>query len=766
MAEESERLGGRRYAAEPVSPSEERTEGGFSLVELWLAVRNNLWLVLGIALAALGASAYYTSTRTRLYSASATVRFDPQAPRVLGQQVENVADIQSDYWNRQEYYNTQHWQLRSKGTALPVVRELALHKNIGFVMRRPSDALAPEELVSEEAAASMLSARLDVRGIDESRLATVSYTDANPERAARVLSAVLRAYIEQHRAEQRSVSEEASQWLGDQVQALKQRLEESEHELYEYRKEKDILDVSADDQSEMLGSSMQQLTTELTAAEARRAKIGARRSELRKVGSDDPERLPVAELMDSTVLSQLREKYVVASAELDSLVGAGKGTNHPDVASVRARRDAARRLLLAEVENVKESVEKDYAAASQEISALSALLADARKKALELNKLAIDYKRLERQRDTNEKLFGLVTERSKETDLTRMLAPSNTKVVDPPEVPGAPFSPNVPLNLMAGLMLGLALGLVVAIGREQFDASVRRPEVLEQATGAPFLGLLPLVKRGETKRGFSPLAFLRRKRARSPAQLGSQPATPSGERARRSELTVHYDPQSGMAESARAIRTNLLLSDVPTQTLLVTSSAPGDGKTTVACSLAISLASAGQRVCLVDADLRRPRLHRIFGVPNDLGLTSAVAGGHPLGELLRPTLVTGLSLLPAGHLPAHPAELLHSERFAELLHELRERFDRVVFDSPPLIPVTDGAVLASQLDATVLVARAFGSKKHTVRRSARILRDVDANVVGAVLNAVDFDRGEYRYYQYYDYARHGAAHSVPPPSRG
>jgi capsular exopolysaccharide synthesis family protein len=296
-------------------------------------------------------------------------------------------------------------------------------------------------------------------------------------------------------------------------------------------------------------------------------------------------------------------------------------------------------------------------------------------------------------------------------------------------------------------MGGLLLGLGLALGREQLDSTLRRPEMLEGVFGMPFLGILPAIKTSHSKK----------------ARKTDTVTKPS---AQRSELSVHHDPSSGMAEAARAIRTNVLVGgqEATRQVILMTSAAPGDGKTTVACSLAISLAHSGKKVALVDCDLRRPRLHRIFSKANDAGVAHVLSGSLKVSEIEQETLVKNLTLLPSGHPPSHPAELLHGETFSAMIRELRERYDVVILDSPPLIPVADGAILATQADATIVVARAFETKKHTARRAARVLRDVNANTIGAVLNAVDFDRGEYRYYQYYDYDSRSEKHSNFPGS--
>jgi capsular exopolysaccharide synthesis family protein len=223
------------------------------------------------------------------------------------------------------------------------------------------------------------------------------------------------------------------------------------------------------------------------------------------------------------------------------------------------------------------------------------------------------------------------------------------------------------------------------------------------------------------------------------------------------ELIVHESPLSGPAEAARNIRTNLqfMSPDRPLRVVVVTSAGPSEGKTTVATGLAIAIAQAGQKVILVDCDLRRPRVHRVFGKSSDRGVTTAVMDRGVLTDELLATDIPNLSVLPAGPIPPNPAELLQSDRFKQLLATLRESYDRVVIDSPPIVPVTDAAVLSTQVDGTVIVVRAFATARDLVLEAKRSIRGVGGRVIGAVLNAVDFRRSEYSGYRYEYYRKGG-----------
>jgi capsular exopolysaccharide synthesis family protein len=301
----------------------------------------------------------------------------------------------------------------------------------------------------------------------------------------------------------------------------------------------------------------------------------------------------------------------------------------------------------------------------------------------------------------------------------------------------------------------LILGIGAALARELLDRTVKAPEDIERDLGLTFLGLLPQVLDGP----FDP-AYGQRKGRRRAAHTAETLGKP--------EFVVHAHPSSGLAEAARAIRTNILFMapDRPYRTLLVTSAAPADGKTMIACWMATAMAQAGQRVVLVDCDMRRPRLHKIFDARGHTGITTAMLDMGELDGALLKTPIPNLTVLPCGPVPPNPAELLHSEAFNNVLEELGRRFDRVVIDSPPLAPVTDAAVLSARVDGTLLVIRALKTTKDVARRATRSLRDVGANVVGAVLNAVDAKQRDYGYYYQYYYYRSpsGSADSDDPTS--
>ncbi|HHH28407.1 MAG TPA: polysaccharide biosynthesis tyrosine autokinase, partial [Polyangiaceae bacterium] len=675
------------------------------------------------------------------YQAEATLKFDPNPPTPLGQDVEGVVDIGvGTYWNRQEYYQTQYQIIESQRVARETVARLALHHDQGFLANLPAGAEpAHPRKVDEDGAALILRARLEVKPIKDSQLAIVRVTDANPERAARIVNTLTDVYVELNISDAYESTDRAIADLSEQQEKLERDLRASEEKLHDFKEEHDILSVALDDKSSMLLSEMQAYNDALAKVRAEIQEAAARHSQLSKV-SADVSKLPASELLKSPVLQSLRLEYIATIRERDAILATGKGPEHPLAKAAIARSEAAKAELLEEVNNIKGATAAELRVLQSRAGGLAALLEKTKKRALELNKLEIEYRRRDREQHNLEKLYELVLSRTKESGLTRVMMLNNISVVDRARIPNAPILPRVPVNIGVGLLLGLLLGAAAAIGRGTLDRTVKTPDDVEREFGVTTLGLLPTIG----KAGSGPSYYVKRRRGRKEPETFSKP-----------ELVVHERPRSSVAEAARAIRTNLtfMSPDDPFKTLLLTSAGPAEGKTTVACCVAVALAQAGQRVVIVDCDLRRARVHRVFGFSSDVGVTTAALDGD-IERAARETEVPNLHAIAAGPLPPNPAELLQSTKFRTLLAELEKKFDRVVIDSPPLVAVTDAAVLSTMADATLMVVRAHVTRKDVARHALSALRKVGTPVTGCIINAVDFDRHEYRgsyYYYHRDY---------------
>jgi capsular exopolysaccharide synthesis family protein len=730
------------------SPAATEAEAAFSPALVIRAVRKHWQIVLTVLVVSVVCSWVYTANQRNLYEAIATVQLDPQPLTPMGH---TVAESGTDsYWSNQEYFATQYQVITSRRVAELVVKKLHLNTDGAFLSERAAGA-APTAQASTEDAAEVLRARLKVAPITDSRLARVLYTDADASRAQRILSAVVDTYVEQNLDTSLDATNKTVEWLDTQLTRLKSDLESQEMELHDFKIKYNLLSVSYDDQSNMVRAEIQQLNTDLTALKGRKEAVAARLAVLKDVDPQDPGEIPTTELLANGNLGDLRTSYVSAKREAAMLRAAGKGDNHPEMQAANAQAEATRLALVQELQNIKNGAQMELAGVNRQLAGLTDLYDAARHEALELNLKELEYSRLQRSKENTEKLFGLVLERSTESGLAKMAPFNNVRVLDRPLKPVLPVFPKTSTNLAVGVAFGLLLGLAGAVGRDMLDRTVRNAEDTERELGLAVLGSLPDVA---YEGGVSNLGYYGYGRTRSRKKKDAEAQAADGTVA--TELLVHSHPKSVVAEAARAIRTNLMFMspDNPYKCLLVTSAGPAEGKTTVATSIAIAIAQTGQRVCLVDCDLRKPRVHTLFKERNDKGVTTALLDPSQLPSLVLDTPVPNLSVLRAGPTPPNPADLMHSEAFGRLLEELRKQFDRLVIDSPPIGLVTDGVVLSTRVDATVLVVRALTTRRDAAKRAVRSLRDVGANCAGFVLNAA---AAQERYYYSGYYAAYGAS---------
>lgn len=715
-----------------------------SFLMILKSLRRQWPIILALLLLGAGLSLVYTKSLPRIYQAQATLELDPTAFRPLGDKMNSVMPLGADdYWGNQEYYETQYRIITSSTVLERAARDSGLTNDYSFFgLKTP-----PTQAISPQQAGRVLAAHVTVEPIKNSRLLNIRVEDVDPQRAKRLCAAVADAYIEQNLEKAVRATGDAVAWLGNQVDEVKKELLDNENALHDFKKRNDLPSTSINESSNMIRLEMQDLNSALTRTRTRKQELLARHAELSKVTLDNPDTLPASELLSSGYLQDARAQYADAVRTRKTLLAEGKGEHHPLVRAIDEKVAEAKASLFAEVRNIQGAVERDLAVVQREEAGQAALYEAAHKRAVDLNMKEIEYHRLDRHRTQNEKLYGMLLEHMKEADLARMMNANNIHLIEAPIDPTVPIRPNVPKNVAVGTVIGLLFGFALGWLRTSLDNSIKTPEQVEKDLGITFIGLLPAADGPTaTERG-------KRRRLKRPSPPSTAPP----------ELIVHTSPHSGIAEAARSIRTNLMFTnpDRPYRKLLVTSAAPAEGKTTVACSVAIALAQSGQRVCIIDCDLRRPRLHRIFDRSGEQGVTNVLVGEATIPDVAKPTSVADLWCIPSGPIPPNPADLLHSERFRKFLDDAGEVFDRIVIDSPPLVAVTDSAIISTLVDGTVFVLRAASTTRSLGRQGLRTLADVDAPVIGAVLNSVDLTSDDYSYHHYYYYKREGYA-ALPP----
>ena len=692
-------------------------ESTFDLRLVLRVLRTRALLVLLVAAAVAGGVAAWSAQLPSIYQAVCTIEYNPNPPRPLGREVEDVGDPVQGYFATREYFETQNRILESRRIAALVADRLQLQDDpdYGGGIEDADEALLE--------AAHRVRATLRIEPVEGTRLVEIHVRDQNAERAASIANAVADAYIAKTHENRMRSTVDAANWLQTALRDRSSELSETELALHEFKREHDILSVSMEHRQNLVASNIEQYNQQLNAARSRRIELSAHLQRVRDVASADEDEFLEASgsLEQEGAIAELRTQLVSKVAERDSL-SQRYGAAHPEMVRLNQEISAIANLLRGEVRGILAAAEARLAEVRRIEGGLAFELQKANEAGHELNRWEIDYNQLQRDRENQAEIIGHLLQRQAETRMVRSLDISNVDVVDYALTPDHPISPRIAVNVAIGIILGLVFGVLAALAMHALDRRVKGTEDVE-SFGVNVLGVLPEISQ--------------------PGRGGRAKGTITNEGR---DLVVNDAPMSVAAESFRTLRTNLIFASADTQmrSIVITSPNPREGKTTVALNLAASMAQRGKKVVLVDTDLRRPRVHHVFGVRARTGLTNVLVGDHELEPV--PTHITNLDVVPCGPIPPNPAELLHSQSFIAAHDLLREKYDLVIFDSPPITAVTDGAVLAPQTDGVLLVIKSRETTRDGLANALRSLSNVGAHILGVVVNSVDRRHESYGYY--------------------
>ncbi|MFE8605622.1 GumC family protein [Archangium violaceum] len=700
----------------------EAPEPSLDVMQYVHAVWRRKWLILGVMAVVMLVGLFHTLRQPKIYTANTSLIIDVAAPRVLDTEVKEVmGDERGNYWANKEYYQTQSEVITSRAVASRVVDRLGLRNDAAFLgVAGIQDEEARKKAMAAADPVAMVRSRITVIPSANSRVVRIAVEDVDPKRAALLANEVADAYIAENLSLRLKTTEGASVWLEERMGELGSRAGTSELDLYKFKRSADVLSMSVPGKDGQQQPSTAKLAydsfmTELIAVRTKMAALQARVDAIRQLRKNaSPGAEHWAEGLSEAnegALRDLRDKVLEQRTRCVEL-SERYLPEHPKMQECQGKLDVLQQELRRSLENLVKGAETALAAVKANERTLLERVEQAKTEAFALTEKEIAYQKLRREAENDQRLYEMVLKRFKELELSGQLRTSNVRVLDAALPNPVPVRPNTRSAFMLFFLLGLMGGVAVALGLELLDASVASRADVEERLGLAFIGAMPPLK---------------------PDDGG--PA----------DLYIHRHPRSQAAEMCRAIRTNLLFMspDKPFRTVVVSSAGPSEGKSTVVINLGMVMAQTGSRVLLMDTDMRRPRLHRAFGVPDDMGVSSLVVGEGSLEGAIKSTDVPNLFVLPCGPLPPNPAELLHTRAFSELLGKLRERFDCVLLDSPPLGPVSDALVLSKQTDGILLVLKAGVTQREQAKRAIRSLRDVKARVIGALLNHVDLKGGRY-----------------------
>jgi len=710
------------------------------LLHYWRILRKRRWAVAATVVIIFALSAIFTLKTIRLYQATSKVAIFPETPNVLGfKDGENSSpDYQYDVT-----LETQAAILRSDALAMKVIETMRLDENptfAGATGPQAGDSVRVSSMQPDPArAAGLLGAfrsGLSVQLIQNSRLVQISFTHPDPRLATEIANALVRTFVEENfRTKYESVTQ-TSVWLSTELADLQMKVQTSEEKLVRYQKDHSILGV--DEKQNIVTAKLDELNKELTAAQTDRIQ---KESNFRLAEAGDPAAFTkTSREGTSSMLEKLREK----EAELNTQYAQATtqfGPGYPKVAELNNQLKQLRTEIAAEQTRMQDEIHNQYLAAVQRENLLTTAFEQQKREANQLNESAIEYSVLKRDAEANRQLYQDLLQRLKEAGVSAGLRSSNIRVVDVARTPTYPIKPNVPRNLQLGLLLGLACGIGLAFVLESLDTSIRNMQEVSAISMLPALGTIPLQL---SKNGHS------RKRLKTVSADLEKSESPA--------LVTYARPKSESAEAYRALRTSILLSSfgAPPKVILVTSALPQEGKTTISANSALVLAQRGSRVLLIDADLRRPGIDKLFGFRSRGGLSSVISGVDKIDDVIVPfERVPNLWIMPAGPIPPQPAELLGSSVMKDHITRWRNEFDHIIIDTPPCLSVTDAVVLTPEADRVILVARSGKTTKAALRRACDLLLQVNARIMGIVLNALDLRSGDAYYYTYGNlYARY------------
>jgi polysaccharide biosynthesis transport protein len=727
----------------------EPADDGLNLRDLLRVMRKYKWMLLALALVCGLIAAVQGLRSTPQYRSSVLIQIERTAQRVVAFSTD--VDAEQRVWEDGSQFQTQVELLNSRALAERVIDEMGLNQRrpdgalpawapaqgspaaqqasgagapapqANFVDRLlahyrqlSTPAVSNEQALDRDGAVSAFRQSVSIEPVRNSRLVNIVVTNSHPELAARIANTMARTFMAMNQERRLESSVYARTFLEDQIQVTKAKLEESERVINDYAKKNQILTL--DDRSEVASQNYTGLSASLGRAEEERIKAETVYNEVLRAPESAPQSL------ENRTLQNLKEQRASLEAEYSQNQTVFK-PDFPKMVQLRSQMEELDARIKGELNVVVGAARSQFEAARQREAMLRERVGQSRAQVQAVQDRSVDLNLLKRELETNRQVYDSLLQRLKEVAVTGGLTTNNISIVDAAVPALFPFSPQ-PLRLAAiGIGLGLLLGLGLAFLRENLDDSIKHPDELEHLYGLPLLGLIPLVKHG--------------KRA--------QVAT-----------LVHDDPRSPFAEAYRSTRTALQFSthEGAPALLMVTSCGKSEGKSTSAIALALNLAQLGRRVLLIDADMRKPSVHKTLNLPNEEGLANFLAGEPDANRLIQETGFENLSVLTAGPTPPDPVELLMGSRFMLLLEDARTLgYAHVVVDSPPMMGLADALVLGNQIPHMVFAVKAGSTRRSAMKDAMRRLRNGGMAPMGVIFTHVNENHGAaYGYESYYGYS--------------
>lgn len=712
-------------------------------------IRKRQWIIITFFVIVVVSVTISSFLQTPVYKSTTRILIEKETPNVLSFK-EVLALDTSDT----DYYQTQYTILRSRTLAKEVLQRLGMmeqamqEQSQGFslrgmlrgilnvvLLRKPLSEEAKVRAREQQAIDNFLNNVITIEPIKGSRLVDVGAYSPDPELTAHIANTLVEVYIEQNLEAKLSASKDAGGWLAKQLNISQKKIAESETEFQRYKEEHAI--ISLEDRQKMITQKLSELNTAVNNARIKRIAAETQYKQIQEYLNTDANALDSAAIeklesislvINNPLIQRLKVELSTLGGELSELLKKFRG-KHPNVIALRSQISSVQDRINAEIRMIMTSINNEYELALAQEEELKAALEEQKHEALELDQKAIQYGILDREVESNKRIYNELLQRTKETSVTEQLETSNIRIIDRAVIPNYPVAPRKKLNIFLAMIVGSVMGTALAFFFEYLDNSIKAPEDIKQYLDIPFLGFIP--------------------------KVSSENASPQSQRAIKhtADTIVALEPKSTVSEAYRSLRTNVMFSSLEHgPILLVTSAGPTEGKSITVANLGITMAQSGSKTLIIDCDLRKPRMHRIFNIPaTGKGFTDMIANFGMNGNrvAVKRTRIQNLDLIPCGKIPPNPSELLSSERTRMLLEALGKKYDKILLDSPPVNVVTDPVILSQIAGGVIVIIRAGETRRDVVRRARDQLLDVGATILGGVLNSVDIEKDNYYYYSYY-----------------
>jgi len=741
------------------------------LLEYWRMIVKRKWVLITCTGALVLFTGVFSFLATPQYRSTATLLIEGELSKILSIEDElgysrNFEDLRS--------FNTSLRLLKSKSLAERVARKMnllnrpefgagkkqkkslltAAKQALGFKWLFPGKKAKTGESESSfrsdpySGIAESVRNSIDVSAVRTTKLVEISYTSHSPVLAANVVNTLAEEFIDFSVEKRFETTQQASDFLSEQISNLREDLAVKERELQKYGREKEIFFLTETENTVV--NKFGDLNEAYTQAQIDRIRKEAQYRELKSL---DINSLP--QFVNNPLIQTLKTEYTRMKSELEEKSKIYK-SSYPEMVTLKAKLDSMRDELKGEIERAVDLAESGYRSDLKKESSLKTLLEEQRADVIRMNSDAILYNSLKIEVENKRKLLNSLVERQNEALVSARLGglkTSNISIIDRGEVPGSPVSPKKRRNLILAFLIGILGGGGLCFLLEYLDNTVKGREEVEKLAGLPSLGVIPYLPPGGIKRK-------KRYGFYSGYKYSDSQQNPGKEESPRDIKDIEFVnesfPKLSVSEDYRTVRTSILLSqtEAPPRTIAISSSLPQEGKTATVTNMAISFSQLEKKILVIDSDLRKPRLHRLFKIKNVGGLSGYLTGRVSIKGAIQKTSHENIWILPSGPIPPNPAELLNSERMKDLLEDMKEKFDVILLDTPPILAVVDALIVSTLADGMVFIIQAGKTARKPFLRAIEELKQAKTKIIGVVFNEVKFKEREY-YSPYYHYYRTG-----------